>query len=71
MTNSTLLEKAIEDSGLTKKSIAKKIGISYGSLRNKIQNITEFKAKEINELSLVLKLSNELKEVIFFGNRVD
>lgn len=69
MTNTALLEKKIEQSGYKRSYIAKAIGLksAYG-LANKINNVTEFKAKEINKLCEILKIDSlEEKERIFFA----
>lgn len=69
MTNTLELEIAIKRAGLTKKEIAKKLGISLMGLYKKINNITEFKASEISRLAELLNLTNsEEKEQIFFAN---
>lgn len=73
MTNKELLEKKIAQSGYKKSYIAKAIGLksAYG-LAKKINNLTEFKAKEINALCEILKIESlEEKERIFFANQVD
>ena len=68
MTNTTLLEEKINDSGLKKSYIAKTIGITAFSLAKKIRNENEFKASEINGLCILLKIdSAEEKERIFFA----
>lgn len=69
MTNTALLEKFIDESGLKKSYIAKAIGITAYSLAKKIRNENEFKASEINGLCNLLKIdSAEDKERIFFAN---
>ena len=70
MTNKELLEEKIEQSGYKKIYIAKAIGLkSAFGLANKINNVTEFKAKEINKLCELLKIDSlEEKERIFFAN---
>ena len=65
MTNTLELEIAIKRSGLTKKEIAKHLGISQMGLYKKIKNITEFKASEISMLADLLNI--ESKEQIFFS----
>lgn len=73
MTNTALLEKAIEASGLKKSYIAKAIGLksAYG-LAKKIRNESEFKATEINALCELLRIESlEEKERIFFAVEVD
>lgn len=73
MTNTELLEKKIEDSGLKKSYIAKAIGLkSTFGLSKKINNITEFKASEIDALCELLNIETlEEKEAIFFAIKVD
>lgn len=69
MTNTELLNKKIEASGYKRSYIAKAIGLksAYG-LSKKINNETEFKAKEINALCELLNISSlEEKEAIFFA----
>ena len=71
MTNTNLLERYIEDSGLKKGFIAKKLGkTSYGFML-KVNNKSEFKANEIAILCDLLKIGAKDKEAIFFAKRVD
>lgn len=66
--NTKELEVYITRSGLTKKEIAKEMGISTMTLYKKINNITEFKASELETISKLLGI-NDLKEknYIFFS----
>lgn len=68
MTNTSLLERYIEESGYKKSFIAKQIGISAYTLAMKINNESEFKANEISILCDLLKISAWDKEAIFFAN---
>lgn len=68
MTNTSLLERYIEESGYKKSFIAKQIGISAYTLAMKINNESEFKANEISILCDLLKISTGDKEAIFFAN---
>lgn len=68
MTNTSLLEQMIEASGYKKSYIAKQIGISAYALAMKINNESEFKAKEITIISKLLKLDLKTKDAIFFAN---
>ncbi len=70
MTDTALLNEKIDKSGYKKSYIAKAIGLkSAFGLSNKINNVTEFKAKEINKLCELLKIDSlEEKERIFFAN---
>lgn len=70
MVNSIELNKFIKKSGLKRIYIAKKLNISAMALRNKINNITEFKPSEIIALKTMLSLSNEDIQEIFFANDV-
>ena len=69
MTNTLEFEIALKRAGLTKKEVAKYLGLSDMGLYQKINNITEFKASEISKLYILLKLEN-LKEqqTIFFAS---
>ena len=69
MTNTELLKKAIEDSGLMIMWIMKQMGIkSYSTLRDKIENRQEFKASEIAKLCGILHLDAKQMSEIFFAN---
>ena len=68
MTNTSLLEQKIDESGYKKGYIAKQIGISAYALAMKINNESEFKAKEITIISKLLKLDLETKDAIFFAH---
>lgn len=68
MTNTELLEKAIDDSGLKREYIAEKCGITRQSLASKINNKSLFTAKEIGVLCEVLRITDlKIKEAIFFA----
>ena len=64
MTNTEELNIAILRSGLTKREIAKRLGISEQSLLLKITNKNEFKASEIGKMCEILKLNDNS---IFFA----
>lgn len=70
MTDSKKLRFTIQKSGFKYKSIAEKLGISPYGLQKKIDGITDFKAKEICELSKILSLSSQERNSIFFSNNV-
>lgn len=72
MTNTLKLRALLIENNLTNEDIAKKLGISKQSFSMKINNKREFKASEINKLSLLLNLSNSADVIsIFFANRVE
>jgi hypothetical protein len=69
MTNTKLLNEKIVESGLKRKFIAEKLGLSTYGLQRKIENVTEFKASEISALCDVLDIKTVTeKEKIFFAN---
>lgn len=67
MTNTALLIRAIQTTGLKLKFISEKLGICVGTLSNKINNVTEFRASEIACLSEILNLDNAQRDEIFFA----
>jgi len=70
MTNTVLLEEKIDASGYKKSYIAKAIGLkSTAGLMNKVRNVTEFTASEINIMCDLLKIETlEERHAIFFAN---
>lgn len=71
MTDSTLLNEEIVDSGITITAIARKLGITREGLYKKINNETEFKASEILSMQRILNLTNKKRDSIFFANKVE
>lgn len=72
MTNTKLLEKAIGESGLKKKWIADKMGLSEYGLSLKIQGVNEFKTSEVTQMCKLLGIDTlSKKEDIFFAKSVD
>ena len=71
MTNSKLLKKKIQESGLKMTFIAQFLGIYRGCLYNKINNLRPFTQYEIAKMCLVLRITSlEEKEAIFFAHDV-
>ena len=69
--NNIGLCKRIDESGLKKYYIASKVGLTTYGLQKKINNQTQFKANEIEELCIMLKIKTlEEKEKIFFAKNV-
>ena len=64
------LNQIIDESGLKKAYIAECLGITDGSLRNKLSGRTDFTWREIQILARILHLSAELCEVVFFVSEV-
>lgn len=67
MTNTMLLRKAIKDAGLKISAIMEALDIkSYTTMREKINNVKSFTVREIEILCVLLNLSKEQREQIFF-----
>lgn len=66
MTNSNLLKAKIVENGLNQLGISRKMGMSYQTLNSKINNKSEFTAKEILKLCEILHISSE-KDIYFFA----
>lgn len=60
------LRVAMKRNGLNYTKLAEILGISYGTLWNKINQKTEFTLDEIQKLSEILDLSTEQRDQIFF-----
>lgn len=71
MTDFSLLRKAIQGSGMTMASIAKKSGINRPTLYNRLNGVGEFSAEEISGLCKALHFSKADREKIFFAKCVD
>ena len=69
MTNTELLTKKIEESGLKKGYLAQKCGLSRAGFRNCVINKAEFTSTQINTLCKELGITNlREKEAIFFAH---
>ncbi len=69
MTNTQLLREKIAESGLKQSFIAEKLNLSSYGFANKVNNVTEFKAGEIQALCQILKITSlKEKDAIFFAN---
>lgn len=69
MTDTIELEVAMKRAGLTKREVAKRLGLSEMGFYKKVNNVTEFKASEIMLLAEMLSVSNVDK--IFFTPMCD
>lgn len=65
--NLVLLNKRIKNSGLSVAEIAEKIGVPSGELRSKFKGNTDFWLSEMVKISDILKLTDEERTEIFFG----
>lgn len=68
MTNTLELEIAIKRKGLSKKEVAKHLGLSEQGFLLKLNNSTEFKASEIQALADLLELPDKN---LFFEKQCD
>ncbi len=71
MTDTRKLKAMMALKGITGYDLAERIGISRASFSYKMNNLREFRAKEIQAISEILRLSLEDKEQIFFADMVD
>lgn len=67
MTNTSLLEKYIKESGYKKSYIIKALGISRYGFALKCNNKAEFRASEIETLCNLLKIGTKDRMAIFFA----
>lgn len=70
MTNTKMLRDKIKDSGLQLRKICVLLGITYATLRSKINNDGEFTASEIQVLSNLLGLTKDETWQIFLTKNV-
>lgn len=69
MTDTVALKELIKNSGLKYQFIASELNITYQGLKNKIENINEFKTGEVEMLCKLLSITSlREKEKIFFAN---
>ena len=69
MTDTVLLKKKIEESGLRLDYIYENLEISRASLHNKLSGKTEFTLKEVQRLCEVLNITSlREKDKIFFSD---
>ncbi len=67
MTNSQELKDRIAGNGLMLGFVCEKLGITYATLRRKINNENEFTASEISTLTDILHLTDDERNRIFFA----
>lgn len=68
MTNTEELEVAITRAGISKRKIAKLLGVSETTIYNKLNGKVEFKASEIVAMCDILRLTTAQRENIFLSN---
>ena len=71
MTNTEMLERKIEEKGITVEEIAEATGLSNSELLRKMKAEREFLVSEIWTISEMLALDSDEVQKIFFGNVVE
>ena len=71
MVNTKLFQQEMRKNGYTIETLAKEIGRTRTGLFNKIHNKSEFRATEINKISILLKLNKTEVNQIFFALNVE
>lgn len=71
MTDEKEFEIMLLKHNTTKRKIANLLGISLSGLYNKLSNVSEFKASEIQKIATMLNLTVEEREKIFFAQCVE
>ena len=72
MTDTERLKEVIQKSGLKMQYLAKQLNLSTFGFSNKVNNVTEFKASEIDTLCELLQIKAlSEKERIFFAKKVE
>lgn len=66
MINTKLLKSYFVKNGLTQEEIAKKVGISYQTLSDKVNNKVQFKVDEVSALCDILEITNDKDNIFFF-----
>lgn len=70
MVNKALLCSQMVLQGISTKDLASALGKSMSTVYRKINGKTEFMAPEILECCKILSLTPELKDEIFFGQKI-
>jgi transcriptional regulator with XRE-family HTH domain len=65
MINTKLLKSYFVKNGLKQEEVAKRIGISYQSLSDKVNNKAQFKINEVSLLCDILNIAEDKDEVFF------
>jgi hypothetical protein len=72
LTDTNLLNDSIKRSGLKRTWIAEQLGLSYFGFQKKVNNESQFKANEIKQLCILLRIESLVeREHIFFASNVD
>lgn len=71
MVNTELLNKKIDESGIKKKVVANRLGISSTTLRAKINGVYAFDSEQMTQLGEMFGMSNDEFMAIFFPTMVE
>ena len=67
MTDTEMIRGYIRSSGMKLGHVAHVLGITNNTLRNKLENESEFKLSEAEKLSRMLGMTSEQRDRCFFG----
>lgn len=67
MTNTRQLKSLLRQSGYKRQYVARVLGVSTSTLRNKLNGVTDFKLAEAERLAALLALTKSQRELVFFG----
>lgn len=71
MTDTNKFEIALLERKKTKRDIAELLSVSLQTIYNKINNVVDFKAKEMMAICDFLNLTEEQRDSIFFARDVE
>lgn len=71
MIDSKKLMKKLDESGMKKRYIAERLGLSTYGLSLKINNENEFKVSEVEKICKILNITLKEREDIFFAKGVE
>ena len=69
LTDRNLLRSKLVLKDMSEKDLSKAMGVDYGGLLKKLQNIRYFTAYDIYKITLILELSGEEVNDIFFSKK--
>lgn len=67
MTDTMMLRECIRSRGMKLGHVARVLGMTNNTLRNKLENESEFKVSEAEKLSAMLGLTRDQRDHCFFG----
>lgn len=72
MTDTQAVKQIVREKGLKYSYLAKELGITYYSLKMKIENKTEFTTSQVTKMCNLLDISSLTKrQELFFREKVD